>query len=125
MSVASVPEPLKVNFAFGSIIGNTFVSEAAASTIGFVPLVAAAVVDDVVAADAEPADVVDEELEELLLPHPAATAEMAAATIPAMARLRAGVLSNGTSTAAGRQDPGTLLGFCPWVGSVSDGRNAV
>ncbi len=98
MSVASVPEPLKVNFAFGSIIGNTFVSEAAASTIGFVPLADAAVVDDVAAAELELADVVDEELDELLLPQPADTAEMAIAATPATARLRAGVLSNGTSS---------------------------
>jgi hypothetical protein len=86
-----------VNFAFESIIGKTFVSDAAASTIGFVLLVDAAVVDDVVVAALELADVVDDELEELLLPQPADTAETAIAAIPATTRLRAGVLSNGTS----------------------------
>src|SRR5580700_4777043 len=101
MSVASVPEPLNVNFAFESIIGNTFVSEAAASTIGFVVLAAADVVDDdEAAAELGPAEVVDEEVEELLLPHPAAIAEMATAAIPATARLRPGVVSNGTSSTA-------------------------
>lgn len=77
MSASKAPEPPNVYFAPGSISGNTFVSDAAASTVGTEPPAlevaladAEAVVDDDVAADCEAVV-----LELLLLPHAAASAE--------------------------------------------------
>ena len=70
-------------FAFGSICGNTLVSDAAASTVGWVAAVVAVVLAGALAAGAAVAGrelVVDE----LLLPQPAASA---APTIP-IAKLR-------------------------------------
>jgi hypothetical protein len=76
-----------VYFAFESIIGNTFVSDAAAKTVG-----------------REPPEALDEDecvvVLELLLPHPAASAHVAiAAAAMVMSRAR-GALRNRDSSLA-------------------------
>ncbi len=80
-------------FAFGSIIGNTFDSDAAANTVGCEPLDAAgALVCDEVLAGCE-----DELLELLLLPHPAARAEVTIAVAAATVSVAHRELNNGSS----------------------------
>jgi hypothetical protein len=100
-----------VYFAFASIIGNTFVSDAAASTVGTEPPVLAAglagaefVVDtDVVAREAA-----ELELLLLLLPQPTAAVNTPIAMITPNPR-RAEVAPNKrTASLIARQNPGTL-----------------
>jgi hypothetical protein len=79
-----------VYFALGSIIGNTFVNDAAANTVGVEPPDA----DVVVAA----ADVEVVLLELLLLPQPTANAETPIAPTAAATRLAEFTLNNGTSS---------------------------
>ena len=104
--VSSAPEPPNVYFAFGSISGNTFVSDAAASTVGTEPpplAVAVAVAElDVVAADD------DVELELLLLPQPAASADTAIVITTAEIRRVEAALNKTTASLSARQNPGTL-----------------
>jgi hypothetical protein len=81
-----------VYVAFGSIIGNTFVNEAAANTVGVDPPDA-----DVVVAAADVEVVV---LELLLLPQPTANAETPTAPRAAATRLADFTLNNRTSSFA-------------------------
>ena len=105
MSVSSAPEPPNVNFAFGSIIGNTFVSDAAASTVGTEPppldVVVAVPKLDVVAAGE------DDELE-LLLPQPTASADTAIAMTTTEIHRPEVALTRKTPSLSARQNPGTL-----------------
>jgi hypothetical protein len=97
-----------VNFAFGSIFGNTFVNDAAASTVGTDPpalddAVLAAAEFDVVAAG------VDAELElELLLPHAAASADTAIAMSTTEIHRPDLDLITTTASLSARQNSGTL-----------------
>src|ERR1039457_648175 len=91
ISVASAPDPLNVKVAFASIIGNTLVSDAAASTTGFEPPAAVAVVVADVAAACE---LVVLELLLLLLPQPTARIEVPTAARTAAARLAEVALNN-------------------------------
>lgn len=81
-------------FAFGSIIGNTFVNDAAANTVG-VELPDAAV--ELAAAEVEVV-VLELLLELLLLPQPTAKAETPIAAISAAARLARFTLNNRISS---------------------------
>jgi hypothetical protein len=87
-----------VYFALGSIIGNTFVSDAAANTVGVEPPDAAVVEGEVVVG----AEVVALEVL-LLLPQPAAKAEIPIATSSAAARLAGFDLNNGMSSSMSRR----------------------
>jgi hypothetical protein len=105
MSVSNALEPPNVYFGFGSISGNTFVSDAAASTVGVdIPLpvvVLAPAPDDVVGAA---------ELElEPLLPQPAASADTAIVMAAAEIRRVQGVLIKTIASLSLRQDAGTLM----------------
>jgi hypothetical protein len=96
-----------VYFALGSICGNTFVSDAAASTVGTDP----PLLDDVLVAGPE-LDVVaagaDVELElELLLPQ-AASADTATATSTGQKRRAQIDLIATMASLSTRQNPGTL-----------------
>ena len=95
-------------FALGSICGNTFVSDAAASTVGTDPPLS----DDVLVAGVE-LDVVaageDVELElELLLPQPAARADTATAISTDQKRRAQIDLITTMASLSARQNPGTL-----------------
>jgi hypothetical protein len=93
-----------VYFALGSIIGNTFVSDAAAKTVGVEPPEAAAVLDD---ADVAGAALVELELLELpLLPQPTANAETPIVASTAATRPPEFTLNNRTSSLA-HQNPVT------------------
>jgi hypothetical protein len=85
-----------VYFALGSIIGNTFVSDAAANTVGVEPP-DAAVVEGEVVVGAEVVALV------LLLPQPAAKAEIPITTSSAAARLAGFELNNGKSSSMSRR----------------------
>jgi hypothetical protein len=97
-----------VYFALGSICGNTFVNDAAASTVGTDP----PALDDVELAGAA-ADVAaggdDVELElGRLLPHAAASTETAnAITTPETRRTEMNLITT-TASLSARQNPGTL-----------------
>jgi hypothetical protein len=99
-----------VYFALGSIIGNTFVSEAAANTVGVEPPDAAVVEGEVVVG----AEVVALEVL-LLLPQPAAKAEIPIVRSSAAARLGGFELNNGSASSSmsrrrvRRQNPSRVL----------------
>jgi len=82
-----VPDPLNVNFALESIIGKTFVRDAAASTIGVEPPAELAVLEDAAVLDGAAALAEEDELLELLLPQPAANAAIAIVITDTMACL--------------------------------------
>lgn len=87
--VSSIPEPPNVYFALGSIIGNTFVSDAAANTVGREPEAAVVVLAGAEAAvDVEAAALLGlVELELLPDPQPTANAEIPIAAATAADRL--------------------------------------
>jgi hypothetical protein len=90
----------------GSIIGNTFVSDAAANTVGAAPaevVVVAGGLDAAVGATVG-LEAVDDEL----LPHPAARATALTNVIATAARF-----SNGAPPSWARQDPSTILELWP------------
>jgi hypothetical protein len=95
-----------VNFAFGSIIGNTFVNDAAASTVGTEPpplgvVVAATELVRVAAGG-------DVELGLLLLPQPAANADTPIVMTRAEKRRAELALAKTTASLFIRQNPGIL-----------------
>jgi hypothetical protein len=109
MSVSSAPEPPNVYLARGAISGNTFVSDAAASTVGPDPFAL-----DVALADAELVDGADAadgcdavEPEALLLPQPAERADTPI-TMTAGKTRRAEVALKRTVSLSERQNPGIL-----------------
>lgn len=102
MSVSSAPEPPKVYLALGSIWGNTFVSDAAASTVGTDP----PLLDDVLVELDVVAAAAGVELELLLLPH-AASADTAIAASTGQKR-RAQIDLITTASLSVCQNPGTL-----------------
>jgi hypothetical protein len=94
-----------VYFAPESIFGNTFVSDAAASTVAPGPLVLDGVLEDELLADA--AGCAPVELDELLLPQPAARADTAVTMVAAQMRRDKNELK-GIPSLYERQNPGTL-----------------
>ncbi len=102
MSASSAPEPPKVNFALGSILGKTFVSEAAASTVGFPP-----------PSLAEVSEVVPDEV---LLPHAESSARPPIASGIKLRRTRRTLTNPNTSS--------TLLPECWHPNEIMESRSS-